>query len=63
MLYPNSPEIYNSALYPFSVNYSEVEYLTVINGRGVTLDNSIIGISFLNAIKIKSKYKNKNCMT
>jgi hypothetical protein len=35
----------------FSSNYSEIEHLNVINGMGVTLGDSIVGISVLSAIK------------
>jgi hypothetical protein len=41
----------NAALSPFTADYSNVSHLHVINGMGVTLGDSIIGITALLAIK------------
>jgi hypothetical protein len=43
--------ICNAALAPFTADYSKVSHLHVINGMGVTLGDSIIGITALLAIK------------
>ncbi|AIR66606.1 glycosyltransferase family 9 protein [Cedecea neteri] len=45
------PGIYNYALSPFSLDYRSVQRLCVINGMGVTLGDSLMGISALHAIK------------
>lgn len=46
------PDIYNYALRPFSLDYRKVKRLCVINGMGVTLGDSLIGIAALHAIKV-----------
>ncbi|SOD79950.1 ADP-heptose:LPS heptosyltransferase [Serratia sp. JKS296] len=46
-----NPRIHNSALKPITINYSNIRELTVINGLGVTLGDSIVGITALHAIK------------
>ncbi|MBU4681009.1 hypothetical protein KC222_03160 [Cedecea davisae] len=47
----HEPEVYNYALRPFSVDYRSIRRLCIINGMGVTLGDSIIGICALQAIK------------
>lgn len=47
----HEPVVYNYALRPFSVDYRTIRRLCIINGMGVTLGDSIIGISALQAIK------------
>lgn len=47
----HEPEVYNYALRPFAIDYRTIQRLCVINGMGVTLGDSIIGISALQAIK------------
>ncbi|MBH2712883.1 hypothetical protein I5L07_21890 [Serratia marcescens] len=44
--------IHNNAISKISVDYSTVKSLTIINGLGVTLGDSVVGISALHAIKI-----------
>ncbi|AYN25680.1 hypothetical protein D8682_00940 (plasmid) [Buttiauxella sp. 3AFRM03] len=43
--------ILNQSFVSFSVDYSRIAHLVVINGMGVTLGDSIIGISILDVIK------------
>jgi ADP-heptose:LPS heptosyltransferase len=43
--------VHNNAINKISVDYSKVKSLTVINGLGVTLGDSVVGISALHAIK------------
>ena len=50
----NNGLIKNWNIQKFSSNYSEIEHLNVINGMGVTLGDSIVGISVLSAIKKKN---------
>ncbi|WP_336707083.1 MULTISPECIES: glycosyltransferase family 9 protein [unclassified Cedecea] len=45
------PGIHNYALRPFSLDYSQIQRLCIINGMGVTLGDSLIGIAALHAIK------------
>ncbi|MRT55196.1 hypothetical protein GJV11_03590 [Enterobacteriaceae bacterium RIT693] len=45
------PGVYNYALQPFSLDCRRVKRLCIINGMGVTLGDSIIGIAALHAIK------------
>ncbi len=45
------PGIYNYALRPFALDFSQIQRLCIINGMGVTLGDSLIGISALHAIK------------
>ncbi|WJV63441.1 hypothetical protein PCO86_05175 [Pectobacteriaceae bacterium CE70] len=45
------PMIHNNAITNISFDYSKIKSLSVINGLGVTLGDSIIGISALHAIK------------
>ncbi|NIF31816.1 glycosyltransferase family 9 protein [Enterobacter sp. Cy-643] len=45
------PGIYNYALRPFSLDFRQIQRLCIINGMGVTLGDSLIGISALHAIK------------
>lgn len=47
----NNGLIKNWNIQKFSSDYSEIEHLNVINGMGVTLGDSIVGISVLSAIK------------
>jgi ADP-heptose:LPS heptosyltransferase len=47
----HQPGIYNYALQPFSLDYRNVKRLCIINGMGVTLGDSLIGIAALQAIK------------
>ncbi|MBJ2078328.1 glycosyltransferase family 9 protein [Serratia ureilytica] len=47
----NSSLVLNSALRNFTIDYRLTRDLTIINGMGVTLGDSIIGISALEAIK------------
>ncbi|HIH8983126.1 TPA: glycosyltransferase family 9 protein [Serratia marcescens] len=47
----NNPTIFNNSINEVSVDYSKVKSLTVINGLGVTLGDSVVGISALHAIK------------
>lgn len=47
----NSNKIYNYAKEPFSIDYKKVEKLNIINGMGVTLGDSIIGICCIDIIK------------
>lgn len=48
----NNDVIYNNAVGDITVDYSKEDTLTVVNGMGVTLGDSIIGIAALHAIKI-----------
>lgn len=48
----NDSIIHNNAISKISVDYSTVKSLTIINGLGVTLGDSVVGISALHAIKI-----------
>ncbi|WPU25448.1 hypothetical protein RI049_12190 [Cedecea neteri] len=48
----HQPGIYNHALQPFSLDFSEIQRLCIINGMGVTLGDSLIGIAALQAIKV-----------
>lgn len=50
----NNGLIKNWNIQKFSSDYSEIEHLNVINGMGVTLGDSIVGISVLSAIKKKN---------
>lgn len=50
----NNDLIKNWNLKRFSIDYSEVDELNIINGMGVTLGDSIVGISVLAAIKEKN---------
>lgn len=50
----NNDHIKNWNLNEFSIDYSEVDELNVVNGMGVTLGDSIVGISVLAAIKEKN---------
>ncbi|WP_343285555.1 glycosyltransferase family 9 protein [Klebsiella pneumoniae] len=43
--------VYNNALNKVKVDYKKIKKVTIINGLGVTLGDSIIGISALHAIK------------
>ncbi|MGQ6629918.1 glycosyltransferase family 9 protein, partial [Serratia sp. IR-2025] len=43
--------IHNNAISKISVDYSKVKNLTIINGLGVTLGDSVVGISALHVIK------------
>ncbi|MDV5817330.1 glycosyltransferase family 9 protein [Enterobacter hormaechei] len=43
--------VYNNALNKVEVDYKKIKKVTIINGLGVTLGDSIIGISALHAIK------------
>lgn len=43
--------VHNNAINKISVDYSNVKSLTIINGLGVTLGDSVVGISALHAIK------------
>ncbi|EKF62632.1 hypothetical protein B194_4511 [Serratia plymuthica A30] len=43
--------VHNNSINKISVDYSKVKSLTVINGLGVTLGDSVVGISALHAIK------------
>lgn len=45
------PTIHNNAINNISFDYSKVKRLTIINGLGVTLGDSVVGISALHAIK------------
>ncbi|WP_413715381.1 hypothetical protein IBZ12_21060 [Serratia ureilytica] len=47
----NHAVIHNNALSKISVDYSKVKTLTIINGLGVTLGDSVVGISALHTIK------------
>lgn len=47
----NSNKIYNYAKEPFSINYKKEEKLNIINGMGVTLGDSIIGMCCIDIIK------------
>ncbi|MEB7512811.1 hypothetical protein NGC47_20765 [Serratia marcescens] len=48
----NDSIIHNNAISKISVDYSTVKSLAIINGLGVTLGDSVVGISALHAIKI-----------
>lgn len=48
----NDSIIHNNAISKISVDYSTVKILTIINGLGVTLGDSVVGISALHVIKI-----------
>lgn len=43
--------IHNNAISKISVDYSKAKTLTIINGLGVTLGDSVVGISALHVIK------------
>lgn len=45
------PYILNRAENAFSIDYKNISHITVINGMGVTLGDSIIGIDALNVLK------------
>ncbi|WP_075202182.1 MULTISPECIES: glycosyltransferase family 9 protein [Serratia] len=45
------PTIHNNAINNISFDYAKVKSLTIINGLGVTLGDSVVGISALQAIK------------
>lgn len=45
------PTIYNAALRPFRLDIGQHRQLTVINGMGVALGDSVIGIGILNLLK------------
>ncbi|SQC92266.1 Uncharacterised protein [Cedecea neteri] len=47
----HQPGIYNYALQPFSLDFSQIQRLCIINGMGVTLGDSLIGIAALQAIR------------
>ncbi|SDI87774.1 glycosyltransferase family 9 protein [Paraburkholderia phenazinium] len=46
----SQPGILNAAAHPFELDYSQVAVAHVINGMGVTLGDSIIGLTALDAI-------------
>jgi hypothetical protein len=48
-----SNDIKNAALSPFSPDYAAVSRIHVINGMGVTLGDSVIGLTALTAIKTR----------
>ncbi len=48
-----SNDINNAALSPFSPDYASVSRVHVINGMGVTLGDSVIGLTALTAIKAR----------
>lgn len=45
-----TPNVFNYAIEPFEVDYREITDICVLNGMGVTLGDSIIGISALHAM-------------
>lgn len=45
------PIIHNNAINKLTIDYSHANVLTIVNGMGVTLGDSVIGISALHAIK------------
>ncbi|MED7793151.1 hypothetical protein TB147_17760 [Klebsiella aerogenes] len=45
--------IHNYSQKPFSIDYKKEKELTIINGMGVTLGDSIIGLAVLHSIKLK----------
>jgi hypothetical protein len=47
----SQPGILNAAAQPFKLDYSKIAAVHVINGMGVTLGDSIIGLTALNAIR------------
>lgn len=49
-----SETIYNFSNKPFSVDFKKEKEITIINGMGVTLGDSIVGLSVLHSIKLKN---------
>lgn len=47
----SQPGILNAAAHAFELDYSQVEVVHVINGMGVTLGDSIIGLTALDALR------------
>lgn len=47
----SQPGILNAAAHTFELDYSQVEVVHVINGMGVTLGDSIIGLTALDALR------------
>lgn len=47
----SSSNVHNNSISPVSIDYRNTNELTIVNGLGVTLGDSIVGISSLQAIK------------